>query len=123
MAEEEKDAEKQPQNKRGLIGCAVVAAVVAVAIAVAGGSGLFGGSSGPPTCGALVRQIVRLSEQNENALAGRILKLSDISEVSASGTEVRCRGFARRSRGGDVWLIFHWEVDADGDAFIGYRPE
>lgn len=116
---DELGGEQKPKDKRGLIGCAVMVVLVAViSIAV----GIFRISAEPPTCEELVRQIVKLYEQNESPSAGKILKLTEVSELAATDRVVLCRGLARRSRGGAIWLIFHWEVDDDGDAFIGYRP-
>ena len=67
-------------------------------------------------------QIVKLSEENKNQLAPRILKLySGAEELERTETALRCGGTANLSRGGESHITYHIEIDRDGDAFIGYK--
>ena len=72
-------------------------------------------------CEKLGPRIIDLSEKNENPFAGRILKLYEIAEVSRTETRLDCQATAKWSKGGDNAIRYHVEVDADGDAFIGYE--
>lgn len=59
----------------------------------------------------------------------RILKIySDAEQLERTELVLRCVAEARVSRGDDLYVIYHYEIDRDGDAFIGYelsrsRPE
>ena len=75
------------------------------------------------SCDDLVPRIIKLSEENEGPFSARILKLSDVEEVSRSDSELLCKGKAKLSRGGDDDIEFHWERDEDGDQFIGYSRQ
>ena len=67
-------------------------------------------------------QILELSEDNQNAFSPRILKLySDVEELERTERVLRCRGTASLSRGGESHITYHYEIDRDGDAFIGYE--
>ena len=66
--------------------------------------------------------ILELSEENENTFSPRILKLySDkIEEVERTTKILRCKAEAKMSAGGDSYITYSYEIDRDGDAFIGY---
>lgn len=81
--------------------------------------GVFGSSSASPTCDRIAPQIVDLSE--DRLLT--ILKLSNVETVSTTPTLVQCRADARWSNNSQQPVTFHWERDAVGDAFIGYRMQ
>ena len=67
-------------------------------------------------------QILKLSEENKNQFAPRILKLySGAEKLERSERVLRCRGEALLSRGGESYITYHYEIDRDGDAFIGYQ--
>ena len=67
-------------------------------------------------------QILKLSEDNKNPLAPRILKLySGAEELERTEAVLRCRGRAALSQGGESSITYHYEVDRDGDTFIGYE--
>ena len=73
----------------------------------------------------LIERIVALSEDKDV----RILKIySDAEQLERTELVLRCVAEARVSRGDDLYVIYHYEIDRDGDAFIGYelsrsRPE
>ena len=68
------------------------------------------------------KQILELSEDNQNQFSPRILKLySDAEEIERTESVLRCRGTATLSRGGESNITYHYEIDRDGDAFIGYE--
>ena len=68
------------------------------------------------------KQILELSEDNQNQFSPRILKLySDVEEIERTESVLRCRGTATLSRGGESSITYHYEIDRDGDAFIGYE--
>ena len=68
------------------------------------------------------KQILELSEDNQNQFSPRILKLySDVEEIERTESVLRCRGTATLSRGGESSMTYHYEIDRDGDAFIGYE--
>ena len=68
------------------------------------------------------KQILELSEDNENPFAPRILKLySDAEELERTEKVLRCKGTASLSRGGESYITYHEEIDRDGDVFIGYE--
>ena len=99
----------------------IVGTAVAVGILALVSLGLRGipGAAGPPTCDKIAPQIVRLSEDKMLS----ILKISNVMTVSSVENEVRCQGDARWSNDQQRPVAFHWERDADGDAFIGYRMQ
>ena len=67
-------------------------------------------------------EIIKLSEENKNQFAPRILKLySGAEELERTKRVLRCRGEALLSRGGESYITYHYEIDRDGDAFIGYQ--
>ena len=67
-------------------------------------------------------QILELSEDNQNPFSPRILKLySDVEELERTEGVLRCKGTATLSRGGESYITYHYEIDRDGDAFIGYE--
>ena len=64
-----------------------------------------------------IQAIIDLSEDRE----GRIIKIyTGAVEIERSKSILRCRSEARSSRGGDVYLVYHYEIDRGGDSFIGY---
>ena len=68
------------------------------------------------------KQILELSEDNQNSFSPRILKLySDVEELERTERVLRCKGTATLSRGGESYITYHYEIDRDGDAFIGYE--
>ena len=68
------------------------------------------------------KQILELSEENQNQFSPRILKLySDAEELERTERILRCKGTASLSRGGESYITYHYEIDRDGDAFIGYE--
>ncbi len=70
----------------------------------------------------LIEPILKLSEDNENPFARRILKLyPGAEELERTGRILRCRGEAALSRGGKSYITYRYEIDRDGDAFIGYE--
>ena len=73
------------------------------------------------SCESISPHIVKLSEETEGPFSAKILKVSEVEEVSRSETLLLCRGSAKWSRGEDSDVEFHWEKDEDGDAFIGYK--
>ena len=103
-------------------GSIILGGIVALIILAAVGGllrGIVGRAGSPPDCDALVPQIMRLSE----ARLLSILKISNVTTTSATDTRVQCRGDARWSNNWHAVVSFHWERDADGDAFIGYRMQ
>ena len=78
----------------------------------------------PETCEELAPRIMKLSEERESPFSGRVLKFYDMEELEATGEyTLRCRAKAKRSRGGDAYLIFYTIEDEDGDSFIGMKAE
>ena len=68
-------------------------------------------------------QIVKLAEEREDVFSPRILKLySDVEEIERTDNLLRCMGTAKFSSGGDVQMTYFFEIDRDGDTFIGYAP-
>ena len=68
------------------------------------------------------KEILELSEDNQNPFSPRILKLySDVEELERTERVLRCKGTATLSRGGESYITYHYEIDRDGDAFIGYE--
>ena len=68
------------------------------------------------------KRILELSEESQNPFAPRILKLySDVEELERTERVLRCKGTASLSRGGESYITYHYEIDRDGDAFIGYE--
>ncbi len=69
-----------------------------------------------------IDEIIELSEDNESSFSPRILKLytDKIEEVERTAKLLRCKAEAKMSQGGDVFLTYHYEIDRDGDSFIGY---
>ena len=70
----------------------------------------------------LIDAIVNLSEERESSFSPRILKLytDKIEEVERTTKLLRCKAEAKMSQGGEVFLTYHYEIDRDGDGFIGY---
>lgn len=70
----------------------------------------------------LIDGILELSEERESTFSPRILKLySDkIEEVERTTKVLRCKAEAKMSAGGDPYITYYYELDRDGDAFIGY---
>ncbi len=68
------------------------------------------------------KQILELSKDNQNPFSARILKLySDVEEQERTKKVLRCKGTATLSRGGESYITYHYEIDRDDDAFIGYE--
>ena len=66
-------------------------------------------------------RILELSEDNQNPFSPRILKLySDAEEIERTESVLRCKGTATLSRGGGSNITYHYQIDRDGEAFIGY---
>ena len=69
-----------------------------------------------------IEEIVTLSEDNESPFQGRILKLYEGSEeLERTESVLRCKAEAKLSKGGDAYLIYHLEIDRDGEQFVGYE--
>ena len=72
-----------------------------------------------------IDRIVALSKESEV----QILKIySGAEQLERTDLLLRCVAEAKFSRGDYLYLIYHYELDRDGDAFIGYelsrsRPE
>ena len=67
-------------------------------------------------------QILKLSADNKDPFVSRILKLySNAEELERTDSLLRCKGTASLSRGGESYITYHYEIDRDGDAFIGYE--
>ena len=67
-------------------------------------------------------EIIDLSQERQSAFASEILKLYlGATEIERTDRILRCMGTARLSRAGDVNLTYYYEIDRDGDAFIGYQ--
>ena len=66
--------------------------------------------------------IIELSEERESSFSPRILKLytDKIEEVERTVKLLSCKAEAKMSQGGEVFLSYHYEIDRDGDGFIGY---
>ena len=94
----------------------VVVAVVATGVLLSGCS-----TAPPESCATLAPQIVRLSEEQNNPLQPTILKVSDAVEIERSDVKLACQGAARLSSNESAQIEFFWEIDSDGDAFIGYN--
>ena len=82
-----------------------------------------------PTIGQLgcddetfIDEILNLSAERESTFSPRLLKLySDkIEEVERTTKVLRCKAEAKLSAGGDSYITYYYEIDRDGDAFIGY---
>ena len=70
----------------------------------------------------LTKQILELSEENQSPFSVRVLKLySEVEELERTERLLRCRGTASLSRGGESYITYHYEIDRDGDSFIGYE--
>ncbi len=68
-----------------------------------------------------IQEILDLSSDNQNLAALRILKLySGATELERTERVLRCTAEARLSRGGDAYVTYYYEIDRDGDGFIGY---
>ena len=128
VQEPEEDAQPSKNNEEpltagtvfgGLIGLAIIVAIIWGIVAVVSAAR----NPEPMTCEGIVRQVVRLSEKNENAFSGRILKLSQIEQLRRSSTELQCQGYAKLSRGASGTINFYWLIDEDGDTFIGYEGQ
>ena len=64
-----------------------------------------------------------MSEESQDSFSPRILKLySDVEEIERTDNLLRCMGTAKFSSGGDVQITYFFEIDRDGDTFIGYAP-
>ncbi|MDE0446336.1 MAG: hypothetical protein OXH96_06640 [Spirochaetaceae bacterium] len=114
------------QKKKGCLGrviklFAIAVSVIVVLVIIAYFLADDTTGSGELDCDTLMPRIVKLSEENEGPFAAKILKVSEVEEVSRSETLLLCRGSAKWSRGEDSYVEFHWEKDSDGDAFIGYK--
>ena len=65
-----------------------------------------------------IKEILALSERNENPF----LKLySGAEEIERTERVLRCKGEARLSRSADSYITYYYEIDREGDAFIGYE--
>ena len=65
-----------------------------------------------------VQEIIGLSENQDI----NILKIyTGATEIERSENILTCRGEARMSSGPDIYLVYHYEIDRDGDHFIGYK--
>ena len=68
------------------------------------------------------KEILKLSGDNQNPLAIRILKLySGAKETERTERVLRCKGEARLDRGEDSYVTYYLEIDRDGDQFIWLR--
>ena len=106
-------------NWQGMSSITEIGVVIA---AVATGVLLSGCSTAPPaSCATLAPQIVRLSEEQNNPFQPTILKVSDAVEIERSDVKLVCQGAARLSSNESAQIEFFWEIDSDGDAFIGYN--
>ena len=71
---------------------------------------------------SFTEEILELSEENQNSFSARILKLySDAEELQRTENVLRCRSTGNLSRGGESYITYYYEIDRDGDAFIGYE--
>lgn len=71
---------------------------------------------------AFTQEIIVLSEENENPFFGRILKLySGAVETERTDRTLRCKGEAKLSNAPESYVDYSYEIDRDGDAFIGYQ--
>ena len=79
-----------------------------------------------PTIGCddewLIDGILELSEERESTFSPRILKLYDdkLEEMERTTKLLRCKAEAKLSAGGDHFITYSYEIDRDGDTFIGY---
>ena len=66
--------------------------------------------------------IIDLSQNNQSLFAPEILKIYDDSEESERAEDLLvCEATAKLSVGGDAILTYHYEIDRDGEPFIGYQ--
>ena len=75
-------------------------------------------------CGAewFQYEIISLSQDNQNLFAPEILKIyADAEESERTEDLLICEATAKLSVGGDATLIYDYEIDSDGDPFIGYQ--
>ena len=69
-----------------------------------------------------VERILKMSGDNQDPLAPRILKVySDAEELERTDSVLRCKGTAVLNRGGEAYVTYHHTIDRDGDTFIGYE--
>lgn len=75
------------------------------------------------TCKDLSPRIIKLSKENQNPFASKILKMYEIRESAyKDGAKIlNCTARAKWDRGGESIVNFHLEKDKDGDYFIGYK--
>ena len=67
-----------------------------------------------------IQAILDLSQDQEV----KILKIyTGAEELRHSDEILECRGEAKLSNGFDVYLVYYYEIDRDGDAFFGYLVE
>lgn len=99
-----------------------VLAIVVVVVIVFGVLGSGGGST-TETCDDLAPHIIKLSEENKDPSAAKILKLYDIKKNDTQNAKrvIDCIATARTDRTDDAPISFYLEEDADGDRFIFYE--
>ncbi len=68
-----------------------------------------------------IQAVIDLSEQDADA---NILKIyAGMTMIERSDNILKCRGEARMNTGPDIYLAYYYEIDREGDAFIGYEAE
>ena len=69
-----------------------------------------------------IDRVMQVSKDNKNPFMARILKMYDgAQELERTESILRCRAEANLSRGGNRYVIYHHQIDRDGDGFIGYK--
>ena len=96
--------------------------IIALIAGATAGVWLSGCTTAPPaSCSALTPEIIILSEEQRNPFQPTILKVSDTVEIERSEVKLICQGAALLSSNESALIEFFWEIDSDGDAFIGYN--
>ena len=102
----------------------MVAVILAVGVLAVTACGEFETPNKIDTCDDLVPLVIKLSEDSDNPFVAKILKISEVTEGTASGEiTLQCNGQARWSSGGDDPIDFYILEDADGDRFYGFKRQ
>ena len=72
-------------------------------------------------CNGLIDDVIDLSQEQDNPLYSKILKIYDAKIVSTTNERLTCEGVALLDSGDEQTVEYFAWVDKDGDTFIGFE--
>jgi high-affinity K+ transport system ATPase subunit B len=100
---------------RRIIGLAVVGGVAWVVI-----FGIPG--AGPATCTTLVSDVVKISAENSNGFAAKVIDLVETKEISKTDKELKCAAIGILSSGMKQPIVYR-SYEEYGKWWVQFQPE